>query len=79
MRVCYICPKGQRVYVEVKDGQEVPATISQPRIHGIYEATPRCAKCAYEKNYDIILPGVNGKFPTLGKMSYCDMVYYQAE
>jgi len=76
---CYICPKGQRLYVEVEDGQGVPAWIEQPRIPGRYEIFPRCAKCGYEKTENVISPGVEGKYPTIQKMSYCLMVYNPSE
>lgn len=76
---CYICPKGQRVYVEMDESQEVPPTINQPRIPGRYETFTRCAKCGYVKSENVIYPGEEGKFPTVQKMSYCLMEFYPSE
>ena len=76
---CYICPKGQRLYVEMEQGHDVPTTINQPRIPGLYETFPRCEKCGYEKSENVIYPGETGKFPTVGKMSFCLMEFFPSE
>jgi len=76
---CYVCPKGQRVWVEMDENQEVTTTINQPRIPGKYETFTRCEKCGYEKSDNVIYPGEKGKFPTVGKMSYCLMEFYPSE
>jgi len=76
---CYICPKGQRIFVEMDESQEVPKTIKQPRIPGRYETFRRCLKCGYEKNENVIYPGGEGKFPTIQKMSYCLMEFFPSE
>jgi len=76
---CYICPRGHNAWVEIEDEREIPFSIAQPRIPGIYEILPWCAKCSYEKTENVIYPGVDGKFPTIQKMSYCLMEFYPSE